>query len=310
MTTGASRITSTTAPTDPPAAAAASPGTTSSATQASLCVEVTAAQASSERGKQIGWTVNAWTTGATATAVAVKLRASPAASGTPTFSFGCGTSDGTSSCDLGAVDPQSAHRQLQAQLTVPVTASAVKSVSLTVTGSAAQLPTAAKVSVTVAITAPKTSSTTQPAPGSAPPGGVPPGPPSAPAPPGTLLSPLPVGSLPGLPPVGPPVGPAPTQSQAGNAAGLFPTVNPSPTLGFPPAGEASRVADTSALPEGASVVNAQLAGLAALAVAFVLAVTRLSIRRTAEQPASKSGPDTGTGDKAGDNPGTGDKPDA
>jgi hypothetical protein len=39
------------------------------------------------------------------------------------------------------------------------------------------------------------------------------------------------------------------------------------------------VADTSALPEGAPVIGAQLAGLAALALAFVLAVTRLTIRR-------------------------------
>ena len=73
---------------------------------------------------------------------------------------------------------------------------------------------------------------------------------------------------------------------------------------------ASRVADTSALPEGAPVVNAQLAGLAALALAFVLTVTRLSIRRSARQaagqPGTESGPDTGESRK----PGAADKPDA
>jgi hypothetical protein len=76
----------------------------------------------------------------------------------------------------------------------------------------------------------------------------------------------------------------------------------------------SRVADTSALPEGASVVNAQLAGLAALALAFVLAVTRLSIRRSAgqaagqaaDQPGTEPGPDTGESRK----PGVDGKPDA
>jgi hypothetical protein len=295
---------------------------------------VTAAQASSERGQQVRWTVSAWTTGATATAAAITLQASPAASGTASFSFGCGKSDGTSSCDLGAVDPQSAHRQLQAQVTVPVAASAVKSVSLTVTGTAPALPTAARASASVAITAPGTAATTQTAPATPsqapqPPSQAPqpPLPPQAPQPPMTVISPLPVGSLPGLPSVGlppaglppaglPPLAPGTTQSQAGSAAGLFPTVNPSPMPSFPSVGGARRVADTSALPAGASVVNAQLAGLAALALAFVLAVTRLSIRRPAgqaadqpgteaAQPKTESGPDTEESKK----PGTG-KPDA
>jgi hypothetical protein len=257
---------------------------------------VTAAQASSERGKQVRWTVSAWTIGATATGAAITLQGSPAGSGTASFSFGCGTSDGTSSCDLGAVDPQSAHRQLQAQLTVPVAASAVKSVSLTVTGTAPALPKAARASASVAITAPGTEATTQTAPATpsqAP--QPPPLPPQAPQPPMTVISPLPVGSLPGLPSVGlppaglPPLAPGTTQSQAGSAAGLFPTVSPSPMPSFPSVGGARRVADTSALPEGASVVNAQLAGLAALALAFVLAVTRLSIRRPAGQAADQPG---------------------
>jgi hypothetical protein len=140
----------------------------------------------------------------------------------------------------------------------------------------------------------------------------------------TIPSPLPVGSLPGIPSTGPgapgapgspadpagPANPAGTQTKPGSAAGLFPTVNPSPsTIGK--AG-ASRVADTSALPEGAAIVNAQLAGLAALALAFVLAVTRVSIRRPAnqaeqakpaeqpnqaEQPNTESGQNTEPGNK-------------
>jgi hypothetical protein len=252
----------------------------------------------------------------------MKLQASPAASGTPKFSFGCGKSDGTSSCGLGAVDPGSTHRQLQAQVTVPVTASAVNSVSLTVTGTAAQLPKAAKVSAAVAITAPKTPATTptsataqpaQPAPGTPP---LAPQPPPAPLPPMTVTSPLPVGSLPGIPAAdpGPVPGPVPTPSQSGDAAGLFPTLNPSPQptpqLGFPTAGGASRISDISALPEGASVANAQLAGLAALALAFILTVTRLSIRRPAKQPAGNSGSATETGRKPDDKPGTDGKPGA
>jgi hypothetical protein len=131
----------------------------------------------------------------------------------------------------------------------------------------------------------------------------------------TVTSPLPVGSLPGLPTVGlpsaglPPLGQGTTQSQAGSAAGLFPTVNPSPTPSFPSVGGASRVADTSALPEGASVANAQLAGLAALALAFVLAVTRLSIRRPAGPVAGQPGTEPGRDTEESKKPGT-DKPDA
>ena len=111
----------------------------------------------------------------------------------------------------------------------------------------------------------------------------------------SVSSPLPVGSLPGIPATGPPnippvnPGPVPTQTQSGNAAGLFPTLSPSPSS-TSQAG-ARKVADTSASPHGASVVGAQLVGLAALALAFVLAVTRLSIRRPAKQAATDSGPD-------------------
>jgi len=123
----------------------------------------------------------------------------------------------------------------------------------------------------------------------------------------TVTSPVPVGSLPGIPSTGP----APTRSQAGNAAGLFPTLNPSPALGFPGVGGARRIADTSALPEGASVLNAQLAGLAALVLAFALAVTRLSIRHSAKQAAGQPDPGTETdGKPRDDRPGTGDKPGA
>jgi len=174
----------------------------------------------------------------------VRLQATPA-SVTPTFSFGCGSNDGTASCDLGAMDAKSAQRQLQAESTVPVTASAVTSVRLTVIGSAAKLPKDPTSSATVAI-----SGTVTPA-----------------------TSPLPVGTLPGVPTTGP------TLSPGGNAANLFPTLKPSPSRSATVKARARQVADTSALPEGVPVVGAQLAGLAALVLAFVLAVTRLSIRR-------------------------------
>jgi hypothetical protein len=206
----------------------------------------------------------------------LRLQAAPASGGAPGFSFGCGKDDGTSSCDLGAVDAKSAPRQLQAQVTVPVSASTVKSVSLTVTGSTAHLTKAAKASATVAITAPPPA-TAAPPPSSGAAAGNPAGNPPFPD---TVTSPLPVGSLPGIPAV------SPTLSPGGNASDLFPTLDPTPAAGAgagagqsAPKARTRPVANTSALPEGAPVIGAQLAGLAALALAFVLAVTRLSIRR-------------------------------
>jgi hypothetical protein len=273
--------------------------------QVSLCVQVAGAQASSERGRAVQWTVSAWTTGGNVPDATVRLQATPTSGEAPGFSFGCGKADGTSACDLGAVDAKSAPRQLQAQLTVPVSASTVKSVRLTVVGSTAHLTKAPKASATVSITTPPPASETKPPPASA----TAQNPPSELPAPVTVASPLPVGSLPGIPPALPPGLPPgvppgnPTLSPGGNAASLFPTLHPKPSPSstqqakHPPT---RPLANTTALPEGAPVVGAQLAGLAALALAFILAVTRLTIRRrpTATPPgedtsAAAPGPEPG-----------------
>jgi hypothetical protein len=255
-------------------------------TQVSLCVQVSPAKADSERGHSAQWTVSAWTTGGNVPDAAIRLQATPASGGMPGFSFGCGKDDGTSACDLGAVDAKSAKRQLRAQVTVPVTASGVKSVKLTAVTSAAGLTKALKASSTVSITAPATSAGAPQNPADSPP--VPADEPQVPA---VVTSPLPVGSLPSISAV------SPTLSPAGNAAGLFPTLNPQRAKGSPPPDSKARtrpVADNSALPEGAPVINAQLAGLAALALAFVLAVTRLSIRRRPKDSAAPKEQGNGT----------------
>jgi hypothetical protein len=291
--------------------------------QVSLCVQVAGAQASSERGHAVKWTVSAWTTGGNVSDATVRLQATPASGGTPGFSFGCGKADGMSACDLGAVDAKSAPRQLQAQLTVPVSASAVKSVRLTVIGSTAHLTKAPTASATVSITAPPPASGAGPPPasGAAPP----PASEAAQNPPAelpvTVTSPLPVGSLPGVPPGFPPSIPpgvppgvppvSPTLSPGGNAAGLFPTLHPKPSQSPSSTQQAKpprtrSVANTSALPEGAPVVGAQLAGLVALALAFILAVTRMSIRR--RPTATPPGEDTSTAQ--GTEPGNGPPPEA
>lgn len=276
--------------------------------QVSLCVQVAGAQASRQRGSAVQWTVSAWTTGGNVPDATVRLQATPPSGGTPGFSFGCGKADGTSACDLGAVDAKSAPRQLQARLTVPVSASTVKSVRLTVIGSTAHLTKAPTASATVSITAPPPASDTSPPPASEaaqnPPNELP-----APV---TVTSPLPVGSLPGIPPGIPPAIPpvSPTLSPGGNAAGLFPTLHPKQNPSSPQQAKPPRtrpVANTSALPEGAPVVGAQVAGLAALALAFVLAVTRLSIRR---RPTATP-PDTDTSATApGTEQGSGTPPEA
>ena len=144
-----------------------------------------------------------------------QLQATPASVGTPVFSFGCGSDDGTF-----VVRPGRGGRDLRRsgnsrpQFTVPVTAATVTSVSLTATGSAANLPTDPAASASLSIS-------TSPA---------------RPRPPGTSPRPCRPGR------------PHSAASPAGSAAGLFPTLEPSSP---PPLTDGTRqVASTSALPAG------------------------------------------------------------
>jgi hypothetical protein len=75
---------------------------------------------------------------------------------------------------------------------------------------------------------------------------------------------------------------------AGNAASLFPQISPSaspspiPGAGIgasPSKGKADGSPTVSLLPLGMPVVTAQVLGLIALAIAFLLAMTRISLRR-------------------------------
>jgi len=189
----------------------------------------------------------------------VRLSTAPA-NQPATFSFGCGSHDGKAACNVGGVDSTSSTRQLEAGVSVAATASSVTSVRLTATASAANLVRDPTASVTVQVTA-SGQPTTTPSPSST-----------------TSSSPLTTENLPDL------TGPAGRLSPGGNASGLFPTLNPSSSTGKSGSTVAQRAnakpaADTSALSLGTPVVGAQLAGLGALAVGFVLAVTRLSVRK-------------------------------
>jgi hypothetical protein len=242
-----------------------------------LCVQVTALTQSSEPGQSAQWSVAAWATGGNVSNAAVALQVSPADGGTAQFSFGCGSGNGTSTCTLGTVDASSGHLSFQAQLTVPTTASAT-TVTLTATGSATGLATAPTASAPVAVTA-----STTPIGGGAT---------------------LPVGGGATLP-----AGlttPGDTVSPAGGAGTLLPTVNPTaPTASI---GNGTRQVDnTTALPTGNNHVGVELVGLLALAAAFLLAVTRVSVRRPPGRgqgkpngtapppPAPGEPPSTGTG---------------
>lgn len=229
----------------------------------SLCVAIQADQTSIDRGQVARWVVTAWTQGGDVADARVRLVAIPSGQSAE-FNFGCGSSDGTAACDLGEMVATAAERQLEAQVTVPATATSVTSVQLKVIGSATDLSTDPQAFAAIAVDA-------APAPGSSSPTDNP----------TSTTSPLPVGNLPFLN-GSDGTNSTSTTSPGGNASGLFPAVNPSAQSGSgKPAQRANArtVANTSALPLGAPVVGAQLVGLGVLALAFVLAITRLSIRR-------------------------------
>jgi hypothetical protein len=246
----------------------------SSSAPEELCVSLERVQPSVTRGSAAEWIVGSWTENGNVADAAVRLTVAPA-SQTPRFTLGCGSKDGTASCGLGTVDSASVQRQLEAEVTVPTTATSVTSVRLTVVGSGKDVSKDAQASVTVSVSAPAAPrSPGSPGTSSSAPG-ISSG--TAPTPTGEVTSPLAVGNLPSL------NGTGSTLSPGGNASGLFPTLDPSSSDSQPAVGEANAstrpMADVSALPGGTSVMGAQIAGLIALAVAFILAVTRLSIRK-------------------------------
>jgi hypothetical protein len=216
----------------------------------SLCVGVVPLQQSSQLGQTAQWAVGAWTVGGNLADAKIQLQ-STAGAGSPTFSFGCTNGEGTSVCDLGAVYSTSAQREFQAAVSVPLTATTLTAVSLTVTGSAASLAMDPAASASIVV----------------------------------LASASPVGaSLAGVSATAPAgvAAPTPAVGAGGSAASLFPTVAP----GSPQAEGESPVANVSALHGGTPVGTevAEGAGLAALAVAMLLAITRLSFRRPAARP--------------------------
>jgi len=228
-------------------------------------VTVERVQASVARGQSAAYIVQVSTKdGGSASHVTVALTSQPS-SQKALFTGGCGDSNGSASCPVSAVSDKQAV-SLHAQIPVASDATSVSSVKLTATAS---ITTSAKwappaAAETVAVTA-AASGGGSPSPSSSAP----------PAAPGTTL---PLGPVPNLNSV------SSSLIGAGNASELFPAINPGATPSPSPGNGTDR--RNAAPAPGSSAIafiqpglTGQVAGLIALAVAVLLTVTRLSLRR-------------------------------
>jgi hypothetical protein len=231
-------------------------------------VTVQRAQASVARGQSAAYTVQVSTKGGGSVAHVTVALASRPSSLKPLFTGGCGDSNGSATCPAGAVSDKQPVT-LHAQIPVASGATSVTSVRLTatasITTSAQWAPPAAAVSVAVTGAG---ASSGGPAGGSSAPG-------TPPAAPGTTL---PLGPVPNLNSV------SSALIGAGNASGLFPAINPGVTPSPSPGNGTGRrnaapTTGSSAIAFVQPGLTGQVAGLIALAVAVLLTVTRLSLRR-------------------------------
>jgi hypothetical protein len=230
-------------------------------------VTVQRVKASVARGQSAAYIVEVSTKdGGSAPGVTVALTSQPS-SQKPLFTGGCGDSNGSASCPVSAVSDKQA-ATLHAQIPVASDATSVTSVRLAATAS---ITTSAKwtpptAAVTVAVTAAVTS------------GGGGGGSPTSSPPPAVPGTTLPLGPVPNLNSV------SSSLIGAGNASGLFPAINPGATPSPSPGNGTDR--RNAAPAPGSSAIafvqpglTGQVAGLIALAVAVLLTVTRLSLRR-------------------------------
>jgi hypothetical protein len=247
-------------------------------------VNVQRSQSSIKRGQTATYVVQISTQNGSASDVSVALTAQPS-SQKPTFSSGCASGNGTAVCGVNSVTTQPT--SLKAQIAVASTAASVTSVKLTATASvvttAAWTPPAAAMTTAVTAATPakpakakvKTKAKAK----------------ASPATPNLAV--LPLGPIPAL------NGQASLVIGAGNAAGLFPTIIPSPAASPGPTAtptatataqptkrKAAPVSEASPVSLGTPVFTAQVAGLIALGLAIMLTVTRLSLRRRSGKPRS------------------------
>lgn len=250
-------------PSSPSPTGTATPSASAAATPPpELCVSVQRAQASITRGHTATYLVRVSTRNASAMDVNVALTAQPT-SQKATFTKGCTKGDGTNACTVSAVKVKQP-AVLQARIAVAPGATSVRSVKLTATASI--VTTQKWKAPTVAAT---TAVTSIPARARKP----------------KLLEPVPLPALP-LGPIPDLNGAGSTLIKAGNATQLFPVITPSPgpsaTAAAHPRPTRRRtepVSDSRALSAGSPLLPARIAGLILLALAIVLTITRLSLRR-------------------------------
>ncbi|MGH3232240.1 MAG: hypothetical protein ACRDOH_03090 [Streptosporangiaceae bacterium] len=226
-------------------------------------MSVQRSQSSVERGQNAAYTVQVSTeNNGSASAVSVALVAQPSGQ-KPAFTSGCAKGDGTVTCTVSSVSAKQP-ADLHAQIPVASSATSVTSVKLTATASIVTSmkwtpPSAAEtVAVTAASASPARSSA-----GSSP------------------ETTLPLGPIPNL------NGISSSLIGPGNASGLFPAIIPSATPNSSPGSQpqqadqrnAEPASNSSALGLGKPGLTGQVAGLIALALAIMLTVTRLSLRK-------------------------------
>jgi hypothetical protein len=238
-----------------------------------LCVQVQSLSAGSQvqPGSFANFVVWVWSNKAQSNGVTVRVHVA-SATGVHSPSFAVCPQLGSATCRLGNV-PTGTTDELQVAVQVGTTAAVNEQVELTADASAANAKPVASMAADVVTTAQSTS-----------PGGT-----------GTGTGQLPPVSLPPIPGVG--------DAAPGDASGLFPTVGPAPSpssssLGLPQVKphKTVRVAEAAAtVPLDSRLIGGQLAGLAVLAGAVVIAITRLSLRtpKPAEDKGGEAKPPAG-----------------
>jgi hypothetical protein len=239
-----------------------------------LCVRVQSFSASAEvkPGRVANFAVWVWSTTAQSNGVTVAVRvASATGVRTPAFTV-CPHPSGTT-CKMGNV-PTGLADELQVAVRVGKQAALGEHVHLIAKATAAKSKSFSNSATDVVVAPLQSTGTSSGVPGAGE---------------------LPPVSLPPVPGVG--------DSSSGDPSGLFPTVGPSATpgsssLGLPPVKPHKTVRVTEAaatVPLDSRLIGGQLAGLAVLAGAVVIAIARLSLRtpKTAEDKGGEAKPPAG-----------------
>jgi hypothetical protein len=221
-------------------------------------VSVQRSQASIARGHTATYIVRVSTRETSASDVSVTLTAQPT-SQKAAFTTGCTRGDRTAACTVNSVSVKQA-AVMHAQMAVASGATGVKSVRLTASITTTQKAQALTAAETTAVTSPQSREPAL----------------SDPLP----LLPLPLGPIPDLNGVGY------TLIEAGNATQLFPTITPSPVPSSTPAAHprptqprTGPLSASRAVSPGSPLLRARVAGLILVALALLLSITRLSLRR-------------------------------